>query len=104
MPKIAIQGAILDRLQDMRGLNVLSRGEIGDGARDLEDAIVGSGAQIELFHGEVQEFFAFRVQFAMCFQQTMGHLGIGAAFRTSGEAFVLELARREHALADRSDE
>ena len=78
-----------------------TRGEIGDRARDLEDAIISSGAQMEFFHRAMEEFATLGVQFAMRFQKSVGHLRVGAAFWFSREALVLEFARGEHPLADR---
>ena len=47
-----------------------------------------------------QKFLAFGVELAMGLQKAVGHFGIGVTFWLSGEAFVLEFARGEHALAD----
>ncbi len=40
-----VQGAVLDRLWDVIHLDVRFVFKIGDGAGDLQDAIVGSGGQ-----------------------------------------------------------
>ena len=44
MPKIAVERPVLDRFQDLRGPNILAFGEIGNRARDLENAVVYPGA------------------------------------------------------------
>src|SRR6476619_2157564 len=56
---------------------------------------------MEFFHSMAQKFLAFGVELAMGLQKAVGHFGIGVTFWLSGEAFVLEFARAEHALADR---
>ncbi len=35
-------------------------GEVGDGAADFQDAVVGAGAQVELGHGDADQFLAIR--------------------------------------------
>jgi hypothetical protein len=56
---------------------------------------------MKFFHGAAQEFPALGVQFAMGFQESVRHLGVGTALWLSGEAFVLEISRLEHSLANR---
>ena len=101
MPKIPVQRAILNGLQEMRGKYTFASGEIGNRARDLEDAIISSGAQMEFFHRAVEKFAALCIQLAIGLQKAMGHLGVGAAFWLTCEALLLEFARGEHALPDR---
>jgi len=50
-PQFAIQRAVLDRLRHVRGRDVRVAAEIGDGAGDLEEAIVGAGGEAELLDG-----------------------------------------------------
>jgi len=45
-PKSAIEGAILDRFADMFRGDGVGGGEVGDGAGDFQDAVVGAGAQV----------------------------------------------------------
>jgi hypothetical protein len=35
--------------------HILPPGQIGDGARDFEEAVVGAGAQVQIGHGELDE-------------------------------------------------
>ena len=44
MPQIPVQRPVLDRFQDMRRPNAFAHGEIGNGACDLENAIICPGA------------------------------------------------------------
>ena len=46
----SIEASVLNRLRDVRGLRRLAALEIGDGARDLEHAMIGPRRQRELRH------------------------------------------------------
>ena len=52
---------ILDRLRNVRGLNALRPGQISDGARQLEHAVIGTGRQPELFGSFQQQCPAFAI-------------------------------------------
>jgi hypothetical protein len=64
----------------MRGPNLLARGEIGDGARDLRNEIISPCTHVEFFHRVMEEVPPLGVQFAIGLQKAIGHLGVGAAF------------------------
>ena len=40
---IPVEAAVLDRFEQMRRLDGVGAGEIGDGAGDFQDTVVGSG-------------------------------------------------------------
>ena len=44
-----LSGSVLNRLGDVRGLNGLDSGEVGDGAGQFEDAVKGAGRKLELY-------------------------------------------------------
>ena len=46
-----VQGVVLDGFEDVVGGDVIQRGEVGQGAGDFEDAVVGAGAEVEVGHG-----------------------------------------------------
>lgn len=46
-PQLPIQRAVLDRLRHVRGLDVGVAPKVGDGAGDLQQAVVGAGRQTE---------------------------------------------------------
>jgi len=48
--QIPVQRAILDRFQDVLPADTLAAAEVGEGAGDFEDPIVGAGGKIELLH------------------------------------------------------
>jgi len=45
----------LDGFEEVRGLDALAAGEVGDSARDLEDPVVGAGGKGQLLHGMVKQ-------------------------------------------------
>jgi len=45
-PKRSVEGSILDGFADVFGGDRVGFGEVGDGAGDFEDAVVGAGAQV----------------------------------------------------------
>ena len=85
----------------MFGLEVGGILQIGDGARHLQDAIVGTRAKALLGHSPFEEPFAIRGQFAECADVARRHLGVAVEFFTRcGEAFELLLAGMDHAVAN----
>ena len=42
---------MLQRLGEVRGFNVIFAGEIGGGAGEFEDAVLGAGAELQLLDG-----------------------------------------------------
>ena len=63
-PERSIKGAILDRFAHVLGCDRFGALEVGDRARDFQDAIVGAGAQIEFRHRDADQFLRFVAQFA----------------------------------------
>ena len=53
-PILPVQRAVLDRLADVRGADDLAAVEVGDGAGDLHDAVIGAGGQREAVEGRSQ--------------------------------------------------
>ncbi len=51
--------------------------EIGDGARDFEDAVVGAGGEALLLHGALKQAFGVGAKFAVGADLAGGHLGVG---------------------------
>jgi hypothetical protein len=46
---------VLDGLREMDGADIVLAGQIGDRARDLENPVIGPGAETELCHGNLRE-------------------------------------------------
>ena len=99
-PQISVQRAILDRFANVVGGDVFGIGEVGDGAGDLEDAIVSAGAEVQLGHGHLHHAFGGFVEGAMALEELGGHAGVAADLGILGEALALDVARFFHALAD----
>ena len=51
----AVEAPILNRFEQVVAFDFVDAGEIGDGAGDFQDAIVGAGGERELLHGLLQE-------------------------------------------------
>jgi len=92
--------------------NVFSGFEVGDGAGDFEDAVVGAGAEALLLHGFFEDALGVAGELAVEADLLGAHLGVGVdglgggtggafgALAGDGEAGVLALAGGEDALAD----
>ena len=57
-PVSAVERAVLDGFGDVFGFDVGGVFDIGDGAPDFQDAVVGAGAKSLLSHGAFEEAFA----------------------------------------------
>ncbi len=90
----------MDRFADVVGEDVFGGGEVGDGAGDFEDAVVGSGAEVQLGHGHLHHAFGGFIEGAMALEELGGHAGVATDFGIFGEAVTLDDARFFHALAD----
>ena len=86
----AIQSAVLDGFGDMRSGDRIRAGEIGDGARHFEDAVIGARRQAKAHDGLFQQGFALRVRRTVALDFAGGEPGVG---------FVLP---RQRAFAGRS--
>lgn len=76
-------------------MDLFAAGEVGDGSRDLEDAVVGAGGEVHLFHRVLQITRAGRVERAVLTHEFGGHGGIG------GDAFVFVETLRLHCACGR---
>ncbi len=74
--------------------------EVGDGAGDFEDAVVGSRAHVHAGDGLAQLGHALGVGLGVLVQQRGGHLGVAVHAGVVLEAQALDGARFDNALAD----
>ena len=74
--------------------------QIGDGARDFQDAVVSPGAQVQVGHRKFEEFHGRFVQSTMLFQFPGAHAGVAGDLGLGSKPLLLLLSRRHHALAD----
>lgn len=68
----------MNRLEQVRRLDAIGGGEVGDGARDFQDAIVGSRGKVELFHRLLKQIAERRVDRAMFADLRVGHPRVGS--------------------------
>lgn len=83
----------------MVGLDVLATVEVGDGAGNFQDAVVGTSREAELVHGGFQNVAARLVKFAVFLDKLRSHLRVGVDGREIRVAFFLYLSRFDDALA-----
>lgn len=93
-PQSAFQPAIADRLRQVRAGDGLAPAEVGDGARQAQDPVVGARRQVELVDGTLQQALVGRYERAVARQLAGAEQRIGFA-----GARELALARGDHALA-----
>ena len=93
LKRSSIQASVLDRLRNMRGLNILGPFQVCNGPADLEDPVVGPGAQAELGDGQLQELLPFPAHFTKAPELPCPHLGVGMYF-TFREPLRLQASRR----------
>ena len=96
----AVEVAVGDGFHDVVVEDVGAGFEVGDGAGDFEDAVVGAGAHVHAFHGVAKFLQASGVGLGVFVQEGRGHLGVAV-----DAGFVLEAALLQHpggndALAD----
>ena len=81
-------------------LHLLCSFEVGNGTADLEDAVVGTGGEIEFLHGSAKEGESRLIKLYIFLEQRGGHLGIAIHSFHSFVTFHLYLPRFEHPFAD----
>jgi hypothetical protein len=89
----------LDRFADVGRADIRFSGQVRDRPADLENAVVGPGAQTELRHGRFQEPLPFLADRAEALDVARAHPGIGEDLAPL-EARELALAGRAHAFPD----
>ena len=91
---------ILDRLEQMVGFDPVARGEIGDGARHFEDAVVGAGRERQLLHRVLEHFGEGRVDRAVGADLRVAHARVRGRLGPL-ESRQLAISRGLHPGADR---
>ena len=76
--------------------------EVGDGAGDFEDAVVGSRAHVHAFHGVAKFLQAGGVGLGVFVQEGRGHLGVAVDARFVFETALLQHSGGDDALANSS--
>jgi hypothetical protein len=100
-PKGAIEGAVLDGFADVLGGDGVGSVEIGDRARDLEDTVVGAGAEVQFGHRNADELLRFVAEFAVLLDLARSHAGVAVHLGVGVEAELLFFASALDTIADR---
>ncbi len=79
-PVAAVEGPVLDGFGEVGDGEVLGAFEIGDGAGDFEDAIVGAGGEALLLHGALEQPLGVGAELAVGANLARGHLRVGVDF------------------------
>ena len=99
-PVLPVQRAVLDGLGDVGGGDMLRAREIGDGARDLEDAVVGPRGKIQIGDRSLERFLRVGIQRAVFVNFFGAHSRVAMDARIALEPFLLDTAGVDHPLAD----
>ena len=99
-PIASIKISIAYGLGNMVALYAFRDFKVGNGACHLQDAAVGSGRELQAFHGHAQEFAALGVQNAVFAQMLFRHLGIAMHTLDGGKTLGLDVACPQHTLTD----
>ena len=96
----AVEVAVGDGFHDVVVEDVGAGFEVGDGAGDFEDAVVGPRTHVHAIHGVAQLLEAGGVGLGVFVQQGRGHLGVAVDAWFVLEAALLEHPGSDDALAD----
>src|SRR2546421_1566361 len=99
-PVGAIERAVLNGFAEMFGFDGIRGVEIGDGARNFQDAVVGASGKAEASYRVFQKSFAVGGDGALFANQASGHLGVGVSFLFGRETSGLTIASGDDAGAD----
>lgn len=102
MPQIPVQRAVVHRFQNTVGINLLKPLQVRQGARHLEDAVVGAGAEVHLAHRVLQHGAAFGVELAVLLDEARRHAAVGVDAFAALEAIRLHGAGFFHTRTDLS--
>src|SRR5262249_26115022 len=75
-PELAVEGAVVDGLDQMVGPNVGGAVEVGDGAAHAQNPVVRPRRQPQRLHRVLQERLALRVEHAVAAQLLAGHAAV----------------------------
>src|SRR5690348_362298 len=90
-PVIAVERAVLDCFRNMHGTDGFSAVEVGDGAGDFQDAIVGARGKPQASHGALEQAVAIGREAAVFPDLSWAHLRV-AIDLLAFEALQLPLA------------
>jgi len=82
------------------GLDLIRGVEVGEGAGDLEDAVVGAGGEIEVVHRLLQQGVGLGFELAVLADELGGHGAVGGDSGVLGKTLLLDEPAALHPLAD----
>ena len=99
-PGGAVEGAVGDGFADVAGEDVGAGVEVGDGAGYADDAVVGAGRHVVAVHGCAEKAHGIVIDGTVAAQHLAGHLCVAVDAGSVFEAFGLDGAGGDNALAD----
>src|SRR5450631_4222285 len=87
---------VLDGFGQMHGLDVVRAGEVGDGSRDAQDAVVGARAEPKTFDRRRYQPGARGVQRTECPHLRDTHFRVAADVAEAAEALPLAFTGGDH--------
>jgi len=78
----------LQRLGQMHRLDLLTPGQIRDGARQLEDAVIGARRQVQLRHGRAHQGLALIVHLTELPHLGHAHVGVADDVRSPVDSLI----------------
>jgi len=98
-PVGAVERAVLDGFAQVFGRESRGAFQIGDSARDFQDAVVGARGETEALDRGLENFFTFGSNGAVFADELGQHLRISVDVFLATIAFELDVARAQHAAA-----
>ena len=99
-PRLSVEAAVTYGFGDVLTLYAVAAGEVGDGAGDLDDALVGTGGEVEVGHGALQHLIARSVQLGILVQEGGVHLRVAVDALDTLVPFLLYLPCLDDPLTD----
>ncbi len=90
----------MDGLGDVVGLNGFCGVEIGDGAGDFQDAVIGAGTKIQITHGGAEDLFGSGFHPANLMKGFAAHVGIAVGAGLVLVALLLDFPGTDYTLAN----
>ena len=79
-------------------MDCFSGGEVGDGAGNLQDSVVGAGAEIQIRHRRAQDLFGIGFHAADLMKDLAAHICIAVGAGLFFVALLLDFAGTDHPL------
>lgn len=99
MPVATVEGAVLDGFGDMAGVDFIEALEVGHGAGDTENAVIGTSGEAEVGDGIFHLLLRCGIELAEAADGAGSHLGIAVNTKWF-ETFALNLAGGQYTLAN----